>query len=859
MWLASASLLADQTSPGTSPVRTQSQPRASVAQDRAESAPPGGSLGARNAPESAAAGSSSGGDFSTADARILYKELNALRVDPEHVYQIRSIRLRRGPISLTLENGEVAFFTAFQGRVTGAVFKGQGHIIGTPRDPSERLSIAHYLKLPLVDLAFTNALFRFTDDTASELMHAIQSEAAGAHIDTVPDKSLSDLWDQVAEKSNPWQSRRILFDWLSTNPQPYFFGRFVSDAAGIFDVVVDPRREEPVFMGQPRSGPDGDFYDVWTSFTPENSHGQSETFLPVDYALDTAITDDFSLTGSATLHFKAARPGERMVNLELSRQLAVTSCTDEAGKPLEYFQNDDMSQRDLARHGNDQLLVALPTAPADGQEFRIKIAYHGNVLSQAKDGVYFAGERGSWYPRLSGPDRFVPFDLSFHWPKNLTLIATGDEINSSETNGQREGHWKTSAPLIRAGFNLGPYERQSTGGNEPKINVYADPQLQAAILAQLQQKTDLIPLPQFPERHHQPPIGETNLPIPEPLPPSDSKEALAALGDEVMASIRFFEKESGPFPFDRIDVSPIPVRFGEGWPGMLYLPAIAFLPQLAQQQIVSNPLAEEQLRDIIVPHEVAHQWWGNVVGIDTYRDTWIPEAMSNYLAFLYAGSKGHSDHLLDDWLVRYRDRLLAKSLDGRGTVEDTGPLTMGSRLESAQAPDAYNAIVYGKGMWVIHMLRTMMREPAAKEPDARFDDLQRYVLRQYRFQPLSTMDFQRAVQKFMTPAMDLEGNHTMDWFFDEWVRQTGIPHYSVEFTTKPRGQDVLVTGTLTQDNVPDDFIESVPLYATRPGGKPLLVGTVVTLGPETSFHFVSRVHPGKILIDPNLTLLCTTE
>src|SRR5256886_3361169 len=34
----------------------------------------------------------------------------------------------------------------------------------------------------------------------------------------------------------------------------------------------------------------------------------------------------------------------------------------------------------------------------------------------------------------------------------------------------------------------------------------------------------------------------------------------------------------------------------------------------------------------------------------------------------------------------------------------------------------------------------------------------------------------------MTPAMALEGGRSMDWFFDEWVRGTGIPHYRVEFT-----------------------------------------------------------------------------
>ena len=45
----------------------------------------------------------------------------------------------------------------------------------------------------------------------------------------------------------------------------------------------------------------------------------------------------------------------------------------------------------------------------------------------------------------------------------------------------------------------------------------------------------------------------------------------------------------------------------------------------------------------------------------------------------------------------------------------------------------------------------------------------------------------------MTPAMDLEGTHSMAWFFDEWVRGTGIPQYSVDLKTAPDGS-LLVLG-----------------------------------------------------------------
>ncbi len=99
----------------------------------------------------------------------------------------------------------------------------------------------------------------------------------------------------------------------------------------------------------------------------------------------------------------------------------------------------------------------------------------------------------------------------------------------------------------------------------------------------------------------------------------------------------------------------------------------------------------------------------------------------------------------------------------------------------------------------------------------------------------------------------------MDWFFDQWVRSSGIPHYSVEFTVRPKASGFLVRGTLKQSGVPENFIAAVPLYGVRPGGKPVPLGTVVTSGAETPFQIVSHVRPKRLLIDPQLTLLCVTQ
>jgi hypothetical protein len=117
---------------------------------------------------------------------------------------------------------------------------------------------------------------------------------------------------------------------------------------------------------------------------------------------------------------------------------------------------------------------------------------------------------------------------------------------------------------------------------------------------------------------------------------------------------------------------------------------------------------------------------------------------------------------------------------------------------------------------------------------------------------------QREVEAVMQPSMDLEGGRSMEWFFEEWVRGAGIPRYRVEFTTHHAENGYLVRGKLYQEGVPRWFIESVPLYAGG-AGHPTFLGRVTAAGPETTFHFVTPSAPHKIVIDPQMTLLCTTE
>ena len=785
-----------------------------------------------------------------ADPRAIYQALNELRPDGTRVYTVHQIAIRRDVVNLTFVEGKLAFLQPLDGRITGAVFTGEGRVFATPRDRGERQSLAQFLGLPMLDVGFSKVILRFTDDTAAEIQKQI--DATGAQRESDPEFAAE--WANVTANLNPWHSLRILFDWLSTDPRPYFYAGVASSAAGAFDVLMDDRRPEQVLIGQPRFSGGGRLYDIWASFPAGSPPSKpADAFAPLDYRVETEIASDLSLEGKTLLHIRALRGGERMVSLELSRNLGVETVKTDDGRPLAYFQNEDLSRREILRRGNDSLLVVLPAAAKAGEEFRIEVAYQGSVISDAGNGVAFVGEHGAWYAHTSGEERFVPFDLRFRWPRRYTLVATGTKSEAGEEGDTKFARWKSEFPFAVAGFNLGEYKAESAGAGRPQIEIYANSQLEDAIRERLR-KT--FTAPGVPSNSSSTNTGGKALPgaVPELVVPHPS-DVMKQLGGDIADSIQFFEKLNGPFPFDHLDVSQIPGNFGQGWPELLYLSTLAFLPPETEKQAGIGERAQEAARELLPFHEVAHQWWGNVAVSASYRDSWIEEAMANYLSLLYSDSKKPGSHRLHDWFEHFRDALVAKAPGASLPADEAGPLTFGPRLNSSKTPNAYETVTYGKGAWVIHMLREMMREPAAKDPDARFREMLQSILADYHFRPLTTGEFQREVERRMTTTMDLEGNHSMEWFFGEWVRGTGIPHYKVEFQVKPRGQEFVVTGKLEQTGVDDAFTAAVPLYGVRPPGRRERLGTVVTTGPETRFHFVTRTKPSRILIDPNLTVL----
>jgi hypothetical protein len=192
-------------------------------------------------------------------------------------------------------------------------------------------------------------------------------------------------------------------------------------------------------------------------------------------------------------------------------------------------------------------------------------------------------------------------------------------------------------------------------------------------------------------------------------------------------------------------------------------------------------------------------------------------------------------------------------------------VTLGGRLQSSRFPEAYEAINYGRGTWLFHMLRSMMQdaamEAARKDPgrglaEDPFVRSLRKVRERYAGKSISTRELLDVFAAELPPALRYEGKASLNWFLEGWINGTALPRLelqSVKFT--PKANSTLVTGVIRQKDSPDDLVTSVPIYAVVAGKSPTLIGRVFADGAESSFRLSAPLRTHKLLLDPNGTIL----
>jgi aminopeptidase N len=121
------------------------------------------------------------------------------------------------------------------------------------------------------------------------------------------------------------------------------------------------------------------------------------------------------------------------------------------------------------------------------------------------------------------------------------------------------------------------------------------------------------------------------------------------------------------------------------------------------------------------------------------------------------------------------------------------------------------------------MIRMMMFEN--RNGDKQFKETMHDFVDTYRGKSATTEDFKAIVEKHMTEDMDLDGNHKMDWFFNEYVYGTQLPSYKLDSSLEEAANGtMLVSLKITQSGVDEKFRMLVPVYLELDDGKVVFLG-----------------------------------
>lgn len=807
-----------------------------------------------------------------------YAALRAARPDGR-VVPAQGVVLVRDAFRFEFEQGSFHLMAPVAGRTVGAVFIGRGRFRLTPASPAERRQLTHFVgdrdKLEVLDDSFEELVLLFTDDTAQEIeglpprtaAGALGAGTAGGGPPARPAAARGTADPHAAQVCERWLKRqrkdfrlnlqaRLLADLLGA-PGPgsgvflaLFEGRKIPPALA----AVDPRGAEALGLGgrlgdeetvlfAPALRQSGIWYASHRGDADVRRGGPpARQVLPVHYKVETTVQRNTDIQGKTTVRFRVLAPGLRVLPIHLLDKLRIGAAAfqllpapvAESGgsKPPAGERRTEPVAAEPAAWQPVALIqeaadedagpaVVFPQPLPRDSTVLLQLSYGGDsVLVDEGDKNFAVEARTSWYANLGVFSDRATFELVYSVPEGNEIVSVGQEVEKRREGRQTVSVWKSDIPIEVAGFNYGSFKKLERRDEVSGIAlaVYTNPSTPNAI-----RELQSLDLPGF---------GRVNT----------TRLAESALVDGINAA-RVFTTFFGPLLTKQVAITQqSQFSFGQSWPSLIFLPYMAFLDS-SQRQVIGLARARYFVDEVGFP-EFAHQWWGHLVTARSYRDVWLEEGFAEFSAALaLQHTQGWGAY--DDFWSRARKNVLAKPPGNVFPNNEAGPITQGFRLATTRSPAAYQALVYSKGAYVVHMLRMMMRNSDPHATDDRFIAMMKDFTATYGGKQATTADFQGVVERHMTPKMNLAGDGRMDWFFRQWVDGSEIPHYSADLKLEPDGEKTRITGKVSQENVSADFRALVPIYLELDRGQFVLLGQLAMKGPATVPLNVSLKLPKK--------------
>jgi aminopeptidase N len=226
--------------------------------------------------------------------------------------------------------------------------------------------------------------------------------------------------------------------------------------------------------------------------------------------------------------------------------------------------------------------------------------------------------------------------------------------------------------------------------------------------------------------------GPNELPIRNYFPPDFPSERKAAFA-RTNEMIAFFNERFGPYPFEAYGVVVANTR----------IEAFGAMEHQTLSLFSNEP---DVLTEVFVVHELAHQWFGNSVSIDTWQDVWLKEGFATYAEWLWQEHTEGNAALVETVHTAY--------------LEPPSPWEKYAPVAEPEPRSLLNHSVYVRGALTLQALRHRVGD------DMFFRIVQTYAER-YRGGSASTADF-------IALAEEVSGEQ-LDDFFTAWLYTRTIP------------------------------------------------------------------------------------
>jgi hypothetical protein len=723
-----------------------------------------------------------------------------IRIPADRAVRARRVEVRHADVRFTFTDAAV-FYDNLPNVDTALVVIGRGRIDFTPSDANEQHQLRLLYKRDRIEADVESLYIRCAPGLFGSNI-AVEADPAGKAVTAAERSRAAAVFARNYPRSYTIESS-IDGNLLSFLPQ--------GDEA-VFEFKAR-RFGEMVYVYFPFSGDEVSLYDhgkdrMICLYSPDETPGASPKRMFLSFAEKFDITHyDLDLSLDPASHNISAKARIEVVpkidlldsvKFRLNPDLEILRIADASGREL-FYTLDKVRQT---------LYVYFLSPPAAQAPTSIEIYYRGrvppatpttDVIGQAGSGekirvrpryeTVFYTHAGFWYPGPAGEDYF-PARLTVMVPPEYRCVAVGNLVAQG-----REEDLNDVAALEKAGNAVYTFVSR------------APVKYLSFIVGKFMLKKERA--------------------LPVPISTHVSSEVLdsrPALVDQAADILDFYARAFGPYPYEKLAIvlRLWPVFGGHSPASFIVLNEVPWVGESGFPVSLDTPVDLSSWDEYFLAHEIAHQWWGQGVSFDSYKDQWLSEGLAQFSAASYLRE-------------RYGEGAFAAILKkfARWTEKKSfrGPIIMGSRLSYFDFT-AYQAIVYDKAALVLFMLQDLVGREA-------FETGLKAFFESHKYGVARTAEF--------VAAIEAASGRDLKEFVKGWFYSWELPDVRSTWTATPVAEGVRVDVRVTQ--VKGRFVFPLWIEWTR-GRESGRVRLVVDEATETA-SFTLPMKPKKIRINPD--------